>query len=240
MPDDKLISQLNENVNPQMTDMYETETAGGLSLWTSLTRIAALILGNRTIGGNAATDIPTNNSAGTQTNKRYDYPKFNSNTQVTITSEDANKLPSHIAGTGNKHAAAAILATSLLGNFTTVQEGFTWFENYLAQLTERYSSHRLYQYEFTSAAGLALDIKEADILAQIAADEPVDVVILPGAQVMVKEIDGSKRTKSQAATDEAYDTTDNGQMHLQNVIIDGLSTGVKYEVTISCKIFTKA
>lgn len=56
--------------------------------------LKAYILGGKTIGGSAASDITVNNATQTLTNKTITTPKVNSSTTTAVTSEDLNKLHS--------------------------------------------------------------------------------------------------------------------------------------------------
>ena len=77
---DKNIYTMEQVVNVLATMLVELDTGGvnGTSGWAYLSQIMALMLGGRTIGGSAATDIPTNNSAVELLNKTLITPIINS------------------------------------------------------------------------------------------------------------------------------------------------------------------
>lgn len=57
------------------------------------------VLENKTLGGSATTDIPTNASTGTFTNKTLTAPKINENVAVTATATELNKMAGCTAST---------------------------------------------------------------------------------------------------------------------------------------------
>lgn len=223
---EKQIDQLTEKA--AYTDINDSDVIPlhdvgvGSTFKTKIETLIKKVLGNRTIGGTASTDITTNNATQTLTNKRLDNPKLNETGTTSVTSTTLNALQAVAAKIGYLTDV-----TSNIGAAITAASKYSLPEDHTF----------LYSTSFATGE-TSRSITKADIFAAFTLSTGAYGIDPKSVAIDVYSIDGSTYTKVTAGVVCEYTKTGTPS-DVNTITISSLNSAKAYNLKVLFRVYYK-
>ena len=223
---EKTIIQLQEKVS--YTDINDTDAVPlhdvgiGSTFFTKISTLIKKVLGNRTIGGTASTDITTNNATQTLTNKRLDNPKLNETGTTSVTSTTLNALQAVASKIGY-----LVDVTSNIGLAIATASKYSLPEDHTF----------LYSVSFATGE-TSRSVTKADIFAAFPLSTSAYGIDPKSVAIDVYSIDGSTYTKVTAGVVCEYTKTGTPS-DVNTVTISSLNSAKSYNLKVLFRAYNK-
>lgn len=207
----------------------------------TLPQTAKYVLGNRTIAGTAATDIPTLGSTGTFTNKTYTSPKINSTASVGATSEQINVLDGITSTTAQLNILHGATVTTAQINYlnTTTGNVQSQLNLKIPQYSTTYPISIPYTKTFT-ASGTSYNIADTTIITELGLSTLTQCFNGNYLNSTLYQVTGATQCLS-VAQEIKLAVTDNGgsNTRIQTISYSGLTSGSVYMANMELKLATR-
>lgn len=223
---EKQIDQLTEKA--AYTDINDSDVIPlhdvgvGSTFKTKIETLIKKVLGNRTIGGTASTDIPTNNGTQTMTNKRLDNPRINETGTTSVTSTTLNALQAVAAKIGY-----LVDVTSNIGLAIATASKYSLPEDHTF----------LYSTSFANGE-TSRSVTKSDIFAAFSLSTSSYGIDPKSVAIDVYSIDGSTYTKVTAGVVCEYTKTGTPS-DVNNITISSLNSAKSYNLKVLFRAYSK-
>lgn len=223
---EKRIDQLTEKA--AYTDINDSDVLPlhdvgvGSTFKTKIETLIKKVLGNRTIGGTASTDVTTNNATQTLTGKRLDSPKINESGTTSVTSTTLNALQAVAAKIG------------YLGDVTTnIGAAITAASKYSQNVDHTF----LYSVDFASGE-TSRTVDKSTIFSSFSMSTSSYGILPRSIAIDVYSIDGSTYTKATSGITVGY-TKSGVPSDLSSITISSLNAAKGYSIKVLFRVYDK-